>query len=290
MTELMKRIDLPENTQKIAIAIYQKICSDKDIKAGFDTAITEYLDKAAAFSTESFSKELASRLDEHYYTVHMVFILGCALALKPKYDKKGISEEVYHDTMKDITWKIGECEKLHGITGIASFGWYHNIVSMTTFKLGRLEFAKGTYAWEDYKSYVKKGDTVYACHIPSAGPLTPDSVTDSLRRAYSFFGCEKYLIVTCSTWMLATSVYNEVFPENSNLRQFYECFDIIDEKEDPNDSNLWRVFYKPVGTPVDELPQDTTLQKNFVRFFKEGKHMNNGRGIIVFDGERIINK
>ena len=72
---------------------------------------------------------------------------------------------------------------------------------------------------------------------------------------------------------------------------FYELFDVTDEiPVKDNASNFWRVFYKEADTPLSELPAETRLQRNLIKYLSEGKLMQTGRGFIVFDGEKIINR
>ena len=96
-------------------------------------------------------------------------------------------------------------------------------------------------------------------------------------------------MVYCRSWLLYPDHYN-VFPEGSNLRMFYNLFDIVDKEEDGENSNLWIIFYREASTSVDELPGDTTLQRNFKKYLNDGNNIGVGTGILVFDGERIINK
>ena len=289
MKELMKQISIPEEAMEGTLKIYDKITSDKSLWEYFNGKISEFLKIGGDFPMEDFAREIGEKINENHFAVHLVILLESARRIKPLYDERGISEEIYYDTMRDLSYKVKECKKHYDVYGIKSFVWFFRLMVLNTFMLGRLEYAEETADF-DYKDYIKKGDTIYGCHIPSSGPLTYDSVMDSLKRAYKFFGCEKYLAVFCSSWMLYPPLYREVFPEGSNLRMFYELFDMIDEKHTGNNSNLWRIFYKDEDTPLDELPQETTLQRNFVKYFREGKFMGSGKGVIIFDGEKIVNK
>lgn len=291
MKELLKRISIPEEAHENVISIYEKICADKDIKADVDKAVYGYFEKGKDFGIEDYIKSLASKLGENHFTVYLVFLMECVIKIKPIYDEKGISEEVYLDTMTDISYKVIECKKLHGVYGVDVFAWYHTIFGMYTFKLGRLEYAEGELIYDSYKDYAVKGDRIYNLHIPSAGPLTYDLIIDSLKRAYKFYKCEKYLIVHCGSWLLYPPYAREVFPEGSNLRKFYDTFDIVTEVTTGRHAVHRWVYYKPdENTPENEIPRDTSLQRNFVNYFAQGKPSGVGKGIIVFDGERIVNK
>ena len=291
MNDLMKKIDLAEDAREVVKEISLAISESPELSAELDSLVCGYLAEGVDFGIEKRMRDMSDRMGVNVFSLHLTFLLECALRAKKVYDERGIDESVYYDTMCDLSYKVKECKKMYGVCGVSSFSWYHGIMLVNTFKLGRLEYAVGRLEYDEYKNYAKRGDRVYNCHIPSCGPLTYELVIDSLERAYKFFGCKDYLIVHCSSWMLYPPVYREVFPEGSNLKMFYELFDIVGETPvTSNAANFWRIFYKPDTTPLDELPTDTTLQRSFIKYFKEGKFMGTGKGIIVFDGKRIVNK
>ena len=48
----------------------------------------------------------------------------------------------------------------------------------------------------------------------------------------------------------------------------------------------WRIFgVKNDRKPVDELPQNTSMQRAYVEWFKKGKKPGHAYGIIVYDSE-----
>lgn len=291
MKDFMKKLSIPEEAWNEAQKIYEKINADTAIKTDVDAAVAGYFKDGKDFGIEAYITALAEKLGENKYTVHLVFLLICAMKIKPVYDERGISEEVYIDTMTDISYKVIECKKLFGVYGVDVFAWYHALFGMYTFKLGRLEYAEGELIYDSYKDYAVKGDRVYNLHIPSAGPLTYELIIDSLKRAYDFFKPEKYLIVHCGSWLIYPPYAREVFAQGSNLRAFYEIFDIVDQQETGRNAICRWVYYKPnENTPESELPTDTSLQRRFIEYFAGGGKSGVGKGIIVFDGEKIVNK
>lgn len=291
MKELMKKLSIPEGAWDDAQKIYDKINADTAMKSDVENAVNTYFEQGNKFGIEAYITELSEKLGENKYTVHLVFLLICAILIKPVYDERGISEEVYIDTMTDISYKVTECKKLYGVYGVDVFAWYHALFGVYTFKLGRLEYAVGELVYDSYKDYAVKGDRVYNMHIPSAGPLTYDLIMDSLKRAYDFFKPEKYLIVHCGSWLIYPPYAKEVFAEGSNIRGFYDLFDIVGEQESGRHAIHRWVWYKPdENTPVSELPTETSLQRRFIQYFADGGKSGVGKGLIVFDGERIVNK
>lgn len=288
MKEFMKKISMPPEAFYDAERIYNILISP-EYKNDIDNAIAEYIEKGLDFGIQDYIEKLSKKLAENIYIVHLAFLLRCALKVKPAYDEKGIPDEIYYDTMTDISYKVIECKTLHGVYGVDVFLWYHELFSMTTIKLGRLEYTTSELVYDSYQDYVKKGDRVYNLHIPSSGPLTYEAVIDSFKRAYKFFGCREYIVIHCGSWLVYPPYRRELYKKGSNLDIFCSLFDMIVEVETGKGAIYRWVFGKPDDTPESELPQNTSLQKNFVKYFREGKKTGVGRGIAIFDGENIIN-
>ena len=289
MKFLCDKIGFSKEVSAYVYSVYNSIANDKSLLS----EITEAKNSFLTYGYNSDYKEHLEIISEstgiHLFTVNLIFILICAKNAKQTYIKNGISEEIFLDSMSDITFKVAECKKMYGIYGVSTFNWYLGLLTLKTFKLGRLEFEIKPCPIEGYRDYVKKDEILYSCHIPSAGPLTYDSVIDSLKRAYKFFGIKNNLVVYCKSWLLYPPHYN-VYPEGSNLRMFYDLYDVIAEEHDTSNSNLWRIFYKESDTSIDELPSETTLQRNFIKYLMDGNNIGVGTGFLVFDGENIINK
>lgn len=286
MNYLCNKIGFPKEASEYVYSVYNGITHNKGAYNSLVNAKNSFLSPSSTEYTK-YIERIHEEIGVDIYTINLILVLVCAKNVKALYDKKGVPEQVYFDTMSDISYKLQECKKLHNIWGIFSLDWYRGIFSLRTFKLGRLEYEIMPFPLDAYKNLVKKGDIVYSCYIPSAGPLTPESVIDSLKRAYKFFGIKDKLIVYCNSWLIYPAHY-ELFPQGSNLRAFYDLYEIIDEEHPTNNGNLWRIFYKSANTPIDELPANTTLQRNFKEYLKKGNYIGVGVGMLVFDGEKII--
>lgn len=286
MNFLCSRIGFPKEASDYVYSVYNGITHNKIAYNDLMLARTSFLSPNSK-EYNSCIQRIHENTGVNIYTINLVLVLICAKNVKALYDKNGFSEEIFFDSMSDISCKLTECKKMHNVWGIFSLDWYKGIFSLRTFKLGRLEYEIKPFPYDSYKDYVKKGDIVYSCHIPSAGPLTPASVIDSLKKAYKFFNIKDNLIVYCHSWLIYPPHY-ELFPNGSNLRAFYDLYDIIDEEHPTNNDNLWRIFYKPADTPVDELPANTTLQRNFKEYLKKGNFIGIGIGMLVFDGENFV--
>jgi hypothetical protein len=178
----------------------------------------------------------------------MVFLILCAGDLREKYRQWGLSEALYWDVVEDLRYKLLECKKVYDLWGTASCAWYKGFYTGRRFKLGRLQYEKSRFPFDDYHGLIQKGDLVYNCHIPSQGPLRRELVLDSLQSAYQFYRRDEPagpMCFVCNTWLLYPAHY-PLFPENGNLRAFYDLFDVIGEKQDPANRNFWRIFQPPL--------------------------------------------
>lgn len=301
MKELMTKIGFDDD----------EILFFSDLYKGLSSSIISKLDdlKAAFFNPgeSSDTKEVCNYVCEeltaisesincHKYSLHLLFLLYCAEELKTRYLNKGLDISLYYDLLCDITYKLQECKKVHNIMGTDSFNWFHNHFLITLFALGRFQYIKGEFhSDKEYRCgdvCVKPGDPVYYIHIPSSGGMPEEERMHSYKKAYDFFGCNNgnNIILVCESWLLYPP-NRFIFPENSNLMSFFNDFDIISSIEPLVPfRNAWRVFNKDYTGDTSELPRETTLQKNYIKWLEAGNQVGNGYGIIIFDGNKIINK
>jgi hypothetical protein len=209
--------------------------------------------------------------------------------LRELYKEKNISDKIWFDSVSDLKWKLWECKAVKGIWGSAVGVWYYRFFDMTRFALGRLQYEKRAFSQPVYKDILKTGDTVLNCHIPSSGPLTADSVTDSLKSAYAFFREVRVgdlMPVVCHSWRL--------YPPHrallgNNARAFHDLFDVIDEKPSEGNGDFWRIFNVPFSQEaLSTAREDTSLRRRFKSFLAKGNTMGNGYGVLLFDGERVV--
>ncbi len=282
ITEIMTLIEFPKEASDYFEEVYAKIENDKDLMSRLDALEALYYESFNSEELENGLSELSEKSGFHKYTIDMLLALYACVRLKEMYLAKGYTVEFFAHNMKDLTYKLDECKKLHNIWGSFVFPWFAGFYKMTRFALGRLQFEPKVLDFE-FRDILKSGDTVINVHIPNCGPLTPESVQESLKMAYDFFGpnYENKLIFMCISWLLypPTAILS---PEGSNMRKFYELFDVVDEKESPEDYDLWRVFYTETKD-YKSLPRETSLQRNFYDYLNSGKHFGNGFGFIVYE-------
>ncbi len=300
--EIALELTFPEEAILVMEDTYRKLLSNektkKCISEGMDYVFLSQ-DQGGAESPLKIIKGIIENMAEetgiHFYTVNMVFWLLCVKPLRDIYKEKNLPENMCQDSVMDLKYKLMECKEVYNIWGAETL-WFKGFFDLSRFTFGRLQYDVKKWTKEDYKGFVKKGDLCFSCHIPSSGPLKPCAVMESFKMLYNFFKNDLKdgkLVIICESWLLYQPMVR-VYEENSNMRKFAEMFDII-ENIDPEKnlySNLRRVYGVVYEGPetLKNLPEDTTLRRNMKRYFEKGGIMGFGVGVILFDGEKIINK
>ena len=97
------------------------------------------------------------------------------------------------------------------------------------------------------------------------------------------------MVVECGSWLLYPKHY-EFLPKGSNILRFMDNFDIVHSWEDPGFGDCWRVFNKNWDGDATALPRSSSLQRAYAEWLENGNNAGEGHGILVYDGEKIINK
>ncbi len=203
-----------------------------------------------------------------------------------------ISDDIYYPSMREITVWSKTCAKEFGHIGLREWGWVTCFFSTGIVRLGRLEFHEvefhKEFTWEKNGFIVNGGDQVINTHIPEDGPLDPDKVIDSFRRAYRYFKKTGPAVFVCASWLLWPGNYKFLAP-NSRIRAFMDNFDIISSDDAKDNWDLWRVFGFRDSYDPATLPRNTDLQRRMADFLAEnGNVTGNGYGVFLFDGENIV--
>ncbi len=296
--EFMEKTSFPEESKDTFRNINSALLSSSEYSKEFDEIyavcleqdfddIGTHLDKAQL---------LGDKMGIHEYSIKLFFFIYAAYDLKARYEKEGIDLNIYWDSMCDLRAKLIECHDVYGIWGSFVATWFRGFFNVSRFALGRIQFEETdfgedqSYIFGDYE--VKSGETVINMHIPSLGRLPIESVYDSFKKAYEFYSQfvreDKIMVFVCGSWLLYKE--NLDFYPKGNLTKFIECFDIIKSHDSETFGDCWRVFGKYKDLPTNELPQDTSLRKAYAERLMSAKPTGGGFGVILFDGEKIVNK
>lgn len=163
--------------------------------------------------------------------------------MEEKYEEKGIPDEIFLDTARDIVTWTKTWTYLKGELYLGELAWLSNPFKMKLFRLGRLQFCMGQAEVDLPEKGIVKGDNVMEVHIPEGSPLTPEECEASVERAKEFF--EKYYpqfeykYFTCHSWLMDDTL-KEILSENSNMIKFQNMFELYHKEE--SDDILKYVF------------------------------------------------
>ena len=294
------KCSFPTESTLILCKIAARIDSEDDFKQKFYAIRKKHMFPIAnRFSCAGEKlKELAQEKTIHEYTLNLVFLIVCSDLLLKRFIKRGYSEELFWETMHDLRYKLSECADNSGVTGINSINWYEGFYNFKKFFLGRFQYAQSKFAC-DYTTkgniQIKENTPCLALHIPSSGVSLSDEIRfESYKKAYEFYKnsdmiVDGNLIITCTSWILFPK-HTEFLPEKSKILSFMNDFDIYSSSENVKFIDAWRIFGKCSELAYEQLPENTSLQRVYKSWLLSGNPTGRGTGVIVFDGEKIINK
>lgn len=296
LTLLLDKTNFPQEAKEEVLH-----CQDLVEKTGQDQAV----DGAVEFFYEQdldvklvqpMVEEISQESGVNVYTVWLLFLIQASQPAVAAYLEKGVPEEIIWETFSDLRYKVWECKNVHGVWGNFVSHWYHIFYTCDIVKLGRLEYEDTTYSgevpYEKNGFVIRPGDPVKSIHIPSSGePFDKQARLDSYKQAYAFFKEElqgKPLVCVCHSWLLYPE-YKNILSPNSNIVSFMGDFDLIKSETEDEFHDAWRVFGGDYQKPAQELPEKTSMQRAFKKWLMEGHKTGAGLGVLIFDGEKIVN-
>lgn len=206
----------------------------------------------------------ASGGDPQGYKLLTVY-LSAALLTKDAYAAKGISENVFVDTMKCFTRFVKEHFVTFGVYGFDRGWWVYRQTSLNLFRLGVLEF--------------EMRDGSLSVHIPSDAVMTREALDASYERAKCFFSVYfkdyRYNSIQCGTWLLSPAL-RPLLPEGSRILNFQMDYEITSVNPDAQDFMTW--VYKKNYPDYGSLPEDTALQRAIKGRLLAGGKIGNAAG------------
>ena len=138
------------------------------------------------------------------------------------------------------------------------------------------------YAMDDLELLITTGMPVLNMHIPETGPLTPESVSESLKMARDYFTNKGYpaIAAVCESWLLDPAL-QEYGISAKNILSFQNRFALYPWIGAGSEA-VGRVFGR--GTDVsdpDALPGDTSLRRGLRAYLKTGKPLRDTGGLLI---------
>lgn len=286
----------PKEACDVLNAVAKRLDEEPDFAAEFDRARRLFM-FPKAHNIRRYLDMIKSTAEKHgvpEYTLDLVFLMSCSELLYRRFKARGVSDEIFWESMNDLRYKLLECMECKGVVGTFVASWFQGFYEVDRFALGRFQFEERDFPCDFTTSAgfkIKKGDACVNFHIPSSGvPLSDEVRFDAYKKAYDFFShCRKdnNIYFICSSWLLYPR-HREFLPENLNILRFMDDFEIFDSSEHEGFGDDWRVFGHYTDFPLEEWPEDTSLRKAYKKWLTDGNPTGHGCGVIVFDGEKIL--
>ena len=184
--------------------------------------------------------------------------------------------KIHKDRVKESLLNDIKIRKYDGIR-ISQMLWGAYFINLRIIEVGRLqyEFIKfNPLNEEEYKECIK-------IHIPSGERLLEKQVKESIikskKEIAKYFDLENPEYY-CSSWLLSPSI-NKTLDKNSNIKKFYNMFEIVDEKDGLEDV-LNFVFNIKEVNDYTALEENTSLQIKIKEMLLKNEKITIGLGIL----------
>lgn len=195
-----------------------------------------------------------------------------------------IPEDVSLHTFSDLGLHLRHYHRMYDTFGFEEAAWMSLHFTGRIFRLGRLQFELGQWrvpVAEGEPCALAPNDPILDIHIADDGPLDFDACDTSIARAREFFPTYfpdfTWKRFGCWSWLLDTHL-TKVLSESSNIVRFQRRFELAKTATPFDGQAVKFVFRKHPDTPLDALPQDTTLQRAVVAHVRAGRAWNSGLG------------
>ena len=269
------------------LSSYARIAENKKACAVWEKMLSMYDENIECdyIKMLRMADEIAEIVYLHEYTVEFLMYVAMSRRLKARYLERGLSMDIYSDTVADLKYKFEECKLVRGICGLFSDVWSIDFFKMLRFGLGRLQFEINPLGYDYERDGVRlnKESRVINIHIPrTKTPLTPESCDEACEMAKEFFKgqYDEPCAFVCHSWLLYPENEN-IIPRHTNTYKFFGRFEIIDSGTSRENKDLWRLFDTDEKN-YQRLPADSSFRRAYVEHLKNGGKTGWGMGIFFF--------
>ena len=284
LNDFMTKWQYTDEDKAFLLEAYDKICANSEAKAEFDRILGVY---EANIKCDQYKELLVPAQNAgylanvHKYTSGLLIYMCMSKHLKKLYEERGISDQIFYDSMLDLRYKLEECKAVRGMVGSFVAWWFPGFFDLTRFALGRLQFevVKFGHNYDKNGIVLTPDSKVINVHIPRTGtPMDKESCDAAYAQAREFFKEEagENCPFICHSWLLFPEHAN-ILPKHTNVYRFFSEFDVFESGENEGD-DLWRLFDTEDRNP-NRLPTDTSLRRNYVEHMKKGGKLGWGLGV-----------
>lgn len=262
--QLCKEINMPREAEEAVLGIAVQV-DKKELQA----SVGKLLNRE---TWEEGRKEIKQELGKDTRGFGMLYcMLQGAVISGEHYREKGISHEIYIETMKCFSRFVREYQESFGRYGFDRDFWTTRQLSGLLYRIGELE----------YELLTQEGRRGVAIHIPSDALLEKEALSQSFQEAGIFLK-EKYpayseAAMTCRSWLLSPAL-KQLLPSGSRILTFQDFFTIRETGEEEQGFMNW--VFKRDDLPLEELPENTSLQKNLKKYLLEGGTVREASGVL----------
>ena len=200
----------------------------------------------------------------------MISFFACVSEFCADAVKRGVDKEILSTTLKAVDMYISTSEKRLGIPGTSIYhGWLTRYAMGRIFRIGQFQFEVCNY----------DGNDLISVHIPRGTVLDVRENLINFREALDFF--KKYYseydfkAFWCSSWLINPHL-EKIMGRATNITRFGDMF--IRYKETQEEGVYSNVYGMSKPDNLDELPEETSLQRNIKNHLKDGNSFKDYRG------------
>jgi len=221
-------------------------------------------------------------LNRYFYV--FVFLAGLP-AVREFHQSRGISDEISWASLADLGQQMSVYRRIYGTGGLHTQVWLTIPFRGLLYRLGRLQYNLSRIDFDQATIDrlglpFRPGDQIVGVHIPEQGRLDPASCDASLRLATEFFDAHfpewGHRFATCHSWLLDPRLA-DYLPAESNIVQFQRRFAIVEEGTD-QDAAVYEFVFRRINPTLDELPQNSALERAVVAHLRSGGHWRTPSG------------
>ena len=146
---------------------------------------------------------------------------------------------------------------------------------------GRISHEAVTLKKSEWKVKLKGGDPLVALHIPRGKEFAPENVEDALNQTKKILAEHypeyQYKGFFCGSWLLDNQLV-DILGEEANISKFCKRFLPFGVKSNGN-APFGYVFQRPTDTPLEDLPENTRLQRALKKHYLEGGAIYDTHGV-----------
>ncbi len=213
----------------------------------------------------------------------LTVMLAAALETGERCQEKGISHNIWVDTMKCFSRFVGEHLESFGRYGFDRSFWTWRQLSGLLYRIGSLEYEMRTLSssLEVQGEQWPEGTPILSLHIPSDALLSREALDASYQKAKNFFARFypdfHYRGGWCHSWIISP-LLDPLLGETSRIRTFQKDFLILEVEPESNAYKSW--IFKDESLPLAQLPEDTSLQRRAKAHLLEGGKIGAAMGVL----------